>query len=357
VNLPIVGIATILVVFFLKLHFKSTSLLSKLGRVDWVGIFLFVASLTGFLIPITWGGVQYSWSSYQTLVPLLVSICGLVLFWLWEEFMAAEPLIRPATLKNRTAAVTYFGIFVQGLVLWCVIYYEPLYFQGVKGYTMIASGVAAFPQTFTIAPAAVIVGFVVAKVGKYRWAIWLGWFLTTLGTGLMILLDVHTSIPAWIFLNLVGGLGIGILYPSLSYGVQASSADANMAYAATLAGFFRSFGQTVGVAVGGSVFQNQLKKKMLAYPLLAPLANEYSRNANGLIQIIRAMPADSPVRIQLIQSYADALKVIWVVVCAFSGVALIASFWTQELDLNRDLVTEQGFVHEETTEDEEKVAA
>jgi hypothetical protein len=336
------------------LHFKPSSLLSKLQRIDWVGIFLFVASLTGILIPVTWGGVQYSWKSYQTLVPLLVSGSGLILFWLWEEFVAAEPLIRPATLKNRTAAATYFGIFVQGLILWCVVYYEPLYFQGVKGYTMIASGVAAFPQTFTVAPAAVIVGFIVAKVGKYRWAIWLGWALTTFGIGLMILLDVRTSIPAWIFLNLVGGIGLGILYPALAYGVQASSTDENMAYAVTLSGFFRSFGQTIGVAIGGSIFQNQLKKKLLAYPLLAPLADHYSKNANSMVGVIKAMPSDSLIKAQLIQAYADALKIVWVVCCAFAAIAFVASFWTEELDLNRALVTEQGFVHERKHKDEEK---
>jgi hypothetical protein len=209
VNLPIVGIATILVVFFLKFHFKSASLLSKLRRADWIGIILFVASLTGFLILITWGVVQYPWDSYRTLVPLLISLTSLVLFWLWEEFLAIEPLIRPSAVKNQTAAATYFGIFVQGLVLWYVVYYQPLYFQGVKGYTMVSSGVAAFPQTFSIAPAAVIVGFAVEKVGKYRWAIWLGWFLTSFGIGLMILLDVNTSIPAWIFSTLFAALASG----------------------------------------------------------------------------------------------------------------------------------------------------
>jgi hypothetical protein len=129
-----------------------------------------------------------------------------------------------------------------------------------------------------------------------------------------------------------------------------------MAYVATLTGFFRSVGQTVGVAIGESIFQNQLNKKMMAYPLLTPLANEYSKNANRLVKIIKAIP-DSLMKTQLVQSYADALKVVWAVACAFAGLAFIVSLWTEELNLDRELVTEQCFVHEDKLQDEEKVVA
>ena len=131
---------------FLTLNFKTTSLASKLRRVDWVGIVLFTGSLTGFLIPITWGGVQYPWTSWRTLVPLIVSGAGLVAFWIWITRFAKEPLIRPSTLMNRTSAVTQLGIFMQGLILWMIIYDMSLYFQAVKGYSMIVSGIANFPQ-------------------------------------------------------------------------------------------------------------------------------------------------------------------------------------------------------------------
>ena len=201
-------------------------------------------------------------------------------------------------------------------------------------------------RTFTIAPAAMTVGFIVASVGKYRWSIWAGWFLATLGSGLQYMLDVHTSIPAWIFINIIGGLGIGMLYPALAYGVQASSSDEDMAYAATLASFFRNFGQTIGVAIAGSIFQNQLRKELLKHAILASKAVEYSRDSTGLVEIIKAMP-HGPAKEQLVQSYADALKYVWLVSCICAGIALIASLWTRELPIDRELATDQGFKYEE----------
>ena len=111
-----------MVILFLKLNFRVTTLAQQLRRVDYLGMVLFIGSMTGFLIPLTWGGVQFGWTSWRTLVPLLVSAAGLIAFVIWDDRFAPDPLIRTSVLKNRTAAVTYFGDFIQGLILWCSLY-------------------------------------------------------------------------------------------------------------------------------------------------------------------------------------------------------------------------------------------
>jgi hypothetical protein len=93
---------------FLKLNFVPSSLASKLRRVDWVGTVIFIGSTTSFLIPITWGGVMYAWTSWRTLVPLIIGGVGLVGFVFWEIYGAPEPLIRLSIFGNRTASISYF---------------------------------------------------------------------------------------------------------------------------------------------------------------------------------------------------------------------------------------------------------
>ena len=44
----------------------------------------------------------------------------------------------------------------------------PLYYEVAKSFNPIESGIAIFPFTFTTAPAAVIVGLIITKTGKYR---------------------------------------------------------------------------------------------------------------------------------------------------------------------------------------------
>lgn len=110
INLPFAGISFILVPLFLKLNQRAEGALQKLRRVDWVGAVVFVASITAVLIPITWGGVMYSWSSWRTLVPLVVGFAGLAGFGCWEIYGATEPLIPLEVFTNRTAAGEDFQI-------------------------------------------------------------------------------------------------------------------------------------------------------------------------------------------------------------------------------------------------------
>ena len=296
---------------------------------------------------------MYSWSSWRTLVPLILGASGLIGFILFEEFVAPEPLIRLVVFKNRTAAVTYVGTFIQGMVLWSLLYYLPLYYEAVKGLSPTLSGIAVFPETFTVAPASVIVGILITKTGRYRWAIWGGWVLSTLGTGLLYLLDVNTSTVRWVFLNLVSGLGLGMLFPSMAFAIQASSTNADLAFAIAMFAFFRAFGQAIGVAIGGTVFQNQMKVKLLAIPDLASKADQYSRDATSLVQIIKGMQ-DGAMKLQLQQSYADSLKVVWLTMCGLSALGLILSVWTRGLDLNKPLETEQGFQAKSIVDEEKK---
>ena len=96
-----------------------------------------------------------------------------------------------------------------------------------------------FPATFTTAPAAVLVGALIAKIGRYRWAFWMGWTLATLGYGMQHLLDVHRSTAAWVCINTVTGIGAGMLYPSLEIALQAATPNKDQAYAVSLISLFR----------------------------------------------------------------------------------------------------------------------
>jgi MFS family permease len=353
INLPFIGIGTIMVILFLKLNYPVSSFWSKLKRVDWVGMALFLASFTGFLIPVTWGGVQYPWDSWRTLVPLLVCAAGIVVFIIHQEKFAPEPLIRTRVAKNTTAAVTFFQTAIHGVILWAILYFLPLYYEAVKGFSPILAGIALFPQTFTVAPSAIVVGILISVTGRYRWATWAGWTLLTLGMGILTLLKSNSTVPQWIFLNLIGGLGAGFLFPALAITVQACSSNVDQAHATSMFSFVRALGQTFGVAISGVVFQNQMKKKLLTYPLLADNAAEYSKDAAGLVQIIKALP-DGEMKYQLRVSYTWALKYVWIVMTALSAVALVSSLFITGYPLDMALETEHGYKEKAKTTDAEE---
>ncbi|KAL5341896.1 major facilitator superfamily domain-containing protein [Aspergillus crustosus] len=341
INFPFIGIGLVAIILFLKLNIIPTSLAQKLKQIDYIGTIVFVGSISSFLIPLTWGGILYPWSSWRTLVPLLIGIAGLAVFIIYEARFATDPIIPPKIFQNRTASVSFAGSFLQGLVLWCLLYYQPLYYEAVKGYTPIMAGVALFPATFTVAPSAALVGILVTKFGSYRWAIWLGWFLSAFGLGLLCYLDVETSIPAWIFINIIPGIGLGLLFPSVGFAIQASATNDTLAIAVGMFSFFRAMGQAVGVAIGGVIFQNRMYHNLLSYESLASRAAEYSQDAAGLVEVIKAMPGGAE-KLALQTAYTDSLRIVYAVSCAVCGVAFALSLLTQSYDLNRALESEQG---------------
>ncbi|KAI1977211.1 hypothetical protein LOZ53_001694 [Ophidiomyces ophidiicola] len=334
INLPFIGVGIVFVLLFLKLNFIPSSLMSKLRRIDYVGSVLFIGSATSFLIPVTWGGVMYSWDSWRTLVPLIVGVVGLIAFSFYETYAATDPMIPITIFANRTAIITYIETILHGLVLWCTLYYLPLYYETVKEYSPIISGVSLFPLSFTVAPSAAVIGIIVTKTGHYRWAIWLGFAISAIGTGLFCLLKVHTSIAGWIFLTLPAGLGLGILFPALAFGIQASALPGHMAVAAAMFSFFRAFGQAIGVAIGGVIFQNQMYKNLLRYPEFESLAGPFSKDAAGLVQIVRSMPA-GPAKENLKTAYTDSLRIVYAVCTVIIGIAGLMSVMTRSYDLNK----------------------
>lgn len=116
-NLPFCGVGLVLVPLTLRLRTKKSSVMEKLGRIDWIGGFLFVSSMTIFLMAVTWGGVDHEWASAATLVPLLLGIAGTAVSVIWEKFGAAEPFIRLDIFSNKSALAGYFCAITQGLVV------------------------------------------------------------------------------------------------------------------------------------------------------------------------------------------------------------------------------------------------
>lgn len=338
-NLPFVGIALLILPVLLRLRTVSGSL-SKLHDIDYTGALLFLSSLSAMLIPLTWGGVVYDWDSWHTIVPLVLGTLGLVGFVVYEKHHTSKQFIPLVIFHNTSSSLNYFGAFVLGMLLWTLLYYLPLYYEVAKGYTMVMSGVALFPETFTTAPAGIVATVLISAWKKYRWALWLGWTLATVGLGLLRLLEVDTSVVKFIFLNLTVGVGAGILYPAIPLAIQASCPLEIMPMSVTMISTARNLGRTAGVALGGSIVQNRIKYHLQQVPNLAPMATEYSKEASTLLNVVKSMRDDAN-RTSLKVAYARSLTDVWMFLCGVAGLVLISSLFVKSYSMDRELYTRQ----------------
>lgn len=290
---------------------------------------------------------MFPWSSWRTLFPLLLGFFGIIGFILYEGYIISQPLINLRIFKSRTAVVNYIGTVLHGVILWCMLYYLPLYYEAVKGYSATMTGVAIFPETFTVAPMVIITGILVSITGRYRWAIWIGWVIFILGLGLLCLLGPDTSIPAFVFLNLVPGIGAGFLFCGPEYAIQAAVLEKDSGLAITMFSFSRTLGQSIGVAIGGVIFQTRLRIELQSLPAFKATASEMSRNASALVQVIKSMEQGSEERVMLVGAYSRSLRVVWAVMCGIAVVGGLLSLATEGLSIDRELGSEQAFIHED----------
>lgn len=109
---------------------------------------------------------MFAWTSWHTLVPLILGASGLLAFGYYERRLSAhvydsdeelsseshvQPIIRFSIFGNWTLRLLYLLTLVHGVALWSLLYFLPLYYEGVKGYTPIITGVAVLPETFLTA--------------------------------------------------------------------------------------------------------------------------------------------------------------------------------------------------------------
>lgn len=342
-NLPIIAIGAVGIIAFLTLENRSRTLRQKLLEIDYLGALIFLGSTTSFLIGVTWGGVMAPWDSARTLVPMIIGVFGICLFAGWEALFATHSILPLSIFKNKDTNIAYFLDFTHGIILWAILYYMPLFFEGAQDFTPVLAGVTALPQSLTVVPCAMVVGVVSAKTGHYRWAIWVGWVLVTIGSGILYILTPTTNIPSWVFLMLVSGIGIGLLFPAMALAIQASAPPEDIAIAAAMFTFFRCFGQTIGVAIGGVIFQNRMAANLEKYPSLASSATLYSLDVVALIRQINKLPGSDPTKRLLEDALSKSIGTIWAVMCGLAGIALISTIFLGHYDLNQALVTEQGF--------------
>ena len=107
-----------MVIFFaIRLETRRSSLGRRLLQVDWIGGTGFIDSVTSFLIGITWGGVQFPWSSFRTWLPLVVEVLGIMASIAWEANGTTRAFIRLSVFRGRSAAAAYVCALAQGLLV------------------------------------------------------------------------------------------------------------------------------------------------------------------------------------------------------------------------------------------------
>ncbi|KAH4210187.1 hypothetical protein HBI25_058870 [Parastagonospora nodorum] len=335
INYPFCGIGFIVAIMFVRLNRVAEITLSqKLKQTDWIGALIFVGGMISFLVGLSWGGIQHPWNSAATLAPIVAGLFALVIFFWWQHFAQPHSLLPISIFYNWSAIAAFYCALVNGLILFTALYYIPFYFMSVRGQSPTEAGKDLLPAMCLLVPGSIVVSVITSRLGRYRWAIWGGWTVTTLASGLLLLFGIHTSDVVLYVILAVFGIGTGMVLTSVNVGIQAISRPEDCSMAASMYGFFRSLGMPLGVALAGTIFQNAMSENLAASGLPAEIAHDSER----WVYVLRTM-ADGPQKTAILEAYMKGFQYVFMMMTGISGSALAVSFVIRKFSMDKALST------------------
>ena len=230
-------------------------------NLDYPGMATLVLAVVPILLALSWGGVQYAWSSPQTIGFLAFGLAMAAAFVVIESRSDA-PIMPLDVYRTRTVAVSVIVMFLSGLALYGSIMFVPLFFQGVLGASATSSGSFLTPMMLAVVFGAILSGILLRRTGRYRTQALISTGLMTAGMTLISTMDERTSFVGAVGSMVVMGLGLGGTLPVFTVAVQNSIPFRFRGQATSMLLFYRLVGGMMGLAVLGVVLTKRFSWRL-----------------------------------------------------------------------------------------------
>ena len=256
VNIPLGIIASTLV----ALTMPKIATTSTWRHIDGRGAALLAAGLVPLLVALS-ETRDAGWTSPIVLGLLVLAVVMLSLF-VWAEQRADHPIMPLALFRTPTFTVAVVVSFLAALAMFGSNIYVPLVYQGLLGLTATQSGALLTPRMIAMVLASLVSGQIITRVTHYRFVGAVGLVVMTIGLFLLSRVNAGTSQIEVIVALICIGIGFGSNQPIYQNAVQSAVPHQYVGVASSQVQFFRSMGQTVGVALMGAVLTLQIGTRL-----------------------------------------------------------------------------------------------
>lgn len=339
INLPICGIAFVLLLLFLDVHNPRTKLREGMKAIDWPGSLCILAVTLLLLLGLDFGGAIFPWNSPKVICLVVFGALMIGFFIFSEKRLAKHPLVPLSVFKDWSNNAAFLVGFAHSMVSIGIEYYLPLYFQSVKQASPLRSGILIVPMMATMAAVDVTVGILIHRTGRYREFAWVGAVLTTLGAGLYITFGTDTSTAGIVGFEIIAGIGTALLFQAPSLVIQNTVDQADAASAIATMGFLRNVATSLSVVLGGVVFQNSMANRHsslaaagLSEPDLEALSGD---QAAANVDIVKSIQ-DAAQRQMVQETFAWSLRNVFIMYTGVAAVTLVGTAFIKQRKLNTE---------------------
>lgn len=296
-------------------------------RIDYMGAAFLATALTCVILFTSEGGSLLPWSSPQlwmTLVLGLVAIGGFI----YEERLAAEPIMPLGLFRQRTFVLMSLIGFVVGIALFGSVTFIPLYLQVVKGSTPSQAGMQLLPMMGGMLAMSVASGRLISRLGTYRPFPIAGTAIGGIAMALLSTLSLDTPLHTMYAYMALLGIGLGMVMPVLTLAVQNTVEFRHMGVATSGATLFRSIGGSLGVAAFGALFSHGLQSRITqALPAGTELPPALGPAA------VHQLP--DAVRDAYLHAFAGSLHVVYLSAAGVIAIAFVLAWFVESVPLRK----------------------
>jgi hypothetical protein len=275
------------------------SFLGACACIDFVGAGTFVGGVTLILLATSWGGSTYAWVSPAVLTPLIAGPLLLVIFVVYQRYMApgrylarrfpqTMPVVPYQFFHEKDVTLVCIISAATGAALYACFYFAGVYFTVVENYD---AGKAGLQLLFYVPGIGVGVYTAIMMCNVYpRQTIWPLLLGTLVETGAIGALSWAISARQKTAVNVlmgVAGFGTGIRFMPENLHLTGMYRD-RIAVILGLLSFAGPFGGTIALTVMGSVFQN----KMSAYFAGGNGSSSFDINSPAALDAINQLPLE-----------------------------------------------------------------
>ena len=323
VNLPLAAIAMVLCDRSLKvLKPRAVS-----ARIDWIGALLLTATISVWLLVLSWGGVEVPWLS-TTILALVATGVGLIALLVFQERRATDPLLPPRLFANsvfvRGVLIAFFG----ALGLFAASFLLPLFFQLVWGLDAATSGILLVPFLGFSCVGAYCAGTLARRRGKMKAIMVAGLCGCVVGFLMLAVLDSSTPRIVMIAYQVVLGFCIGMIMPSSLVCVQNAADRRDVGSATGSVLFLRTMGGAFGSTLVGALLANGFATRLMDLGVAARIDLGEVRHAGGAIA---GVPAAMMPQVQV--ALAGAFHMAFFACAVLMAVAVVVALGIRDLPL------------------------
>ena len=248
VNVPICMLVLLATLYFYR---ESRSQHEQHERFDPIGATVLAIGLAALTLGLSFGQ-EWGWLSAGTLAALGISIVMLSVG-VYVEAHVEHPILNLGLVANRVFAFANISFILCMMALFAPGFLLPFYFEELRGYSTIQTGLMLTPLPLMLAIVAPLSGSLADRLGS-RWLSPVG--LAIICFGLFLLSQINVQSSPWdiIWRLAITGIGQGLFMSPNTRTMMGAASRQAQGEASGLLATGRVIGQSMSVALTGTVF-------------------------------------------------------------------------------------------------------